>query len=100
MDAAIRQQVADQLHEAARSRVPIPPLTKTYGSIGVGDAYEIQLCNVGRHLLSGHRICGHKVGLSSKAMQLMLGVDEPDYGHLLDTMFVFEESELEITRFI
>ena len=56
----------------------------------VHDAYEIQLINIRRRLDEGRLIRGHKVGLSSKAMQEMMGVDEPDYGHLLDDMFVFE----------
>jgi 2-keto-4-pentenoate hydratase len=48
----------------------------------------------------GSLVRGHKVGLSSRAMQEMMGVDEPDYGHLLDDMFVFEETEVDTGQLI
>jgi 2-keto-4-pentenoate hydratase len=54
----------------------------------VVDAYEVQLINVRRRLAGGTSVHGHKVGLSSHAMQQMMGVDEPDYGHLLSDMAV------------
>ena len=60
----------------------------TWPDIDVVDAYEIQLLNIRRRLEAGARVNGHKVGLSSKAMQEMMGVDEPDYGHLLSDMEV------------
>ncbi len=55
------------------------------------DAYEIQLLNIRDRLASGAKVVGHKVGLSSKAMQQMMGVDEPDYGQLLAEMEVYED---------
>ncbi|MGD1110468.1 MAG: 2-keto-4-pentenoate hydratase, partial [Mycobacterium sp.] len=48
----------------------------------------------------GARILGHKVGLSSLAMQQMMGVDEPDYGHLLDEMQVFEDVPVKAGRYL
>jgi 2-keto-4-pentenoate hydratase len=86
-----REGAAKALWEAEQSRLAIPPLTQEYPGIDVVDAYEIQLINIRRRLAEGHLIRGHKVGLSSKAMQEMMGVNEPDYGHLLDDMFVFED---------
>ncbi|MEK8145908.1 2-keto-4-pentenoate hydratase [Streptomyces sp. M10(2022)] len=56
------------------------------------DAYEIQLINIRGRLAAGAGVRGHKVGLSSKVMQQMMGVDEPDYGHLLDDMVLPQES--------
>jgi 2-keto-4-pentenoate hydratase len=78
--------VADALAAAERDRLPIPPLRETYPEIDVVDAYEIQLLNIRRRLDAGAVVHGHKVGLSSRAMQEMMGVDEPDYGHLLSDM--------------
>ena len=95
-----RQTVADQLWEAEATRVAIPPLTETWADIDVVDSYEIQLANIGRHQRNGAVIRGHKVGLSAKAMQQMLGVHEPDYGHLLDHMFVTENEIVPMSRFI
>ncbi len=82
----VRDELAADLAEAERSRVPIAPLTTGNPDIDVVDAYEIQLINIRQRVAEGARVIGHKVGLSSKAMQEMMGVDEPDYGHLLDEM--------------
>jgi 2-keto-4-pentenoate hydratase len=86
LDSADREAAAALLWAAERDRAPIGPLTETFPAIDVVDAYEIQLLNVRRKLAAGARVRGHKVGLSSPVMQQMMGVDEPDYGHLLDTM--------------
>ncbi len=81
-------ELAAALADAERRRAPIPPLTETVPAFGVRDAYAVQRINVARRVAGGARIIGHKVGLTSPAMQRMLGVDEPDFGHLLDTMVV------------
>jgi 2-keto-4-pentenoate hydratase len=70
---------------------PNPSLRETWPDLDVVDAYEIQLLNIRRRLEAGSSVKGHKVGLSSKAMQEMMGVDEPDYGHLLSDMEVFSD---------
>jgi 2-keto-4-pentenoate hydratase len=93
-----RELAAKALWEAERTAEPIGQLTVDYPGIDVVDAYEIQLINIRRRLAEGRLIRGHKVGLSSKAMQEMMGVHEPDYGHLLDDMFVFEDDEVETAR--
>lgn len=85
-----RQAAASALEAAEAERRPIEPLTGTWPTIDVVDAYEVQLLQMRRRVADGALVRGHKVGLSSKAMQQMMGVDEPDYGHLLDTMFVAE----------
>ncbi|HTQ22988.1 2-keto-4-pentenoate hydratase, partial [Mycobacterium sp.] len=66
----------------------------------VVDAYEIQLINIRQRVAEGARVVGHKVGLSSKVMQQMMGVDEPDYGHLLDEMQVFEDVPVKAGRYL
>ncbi|MEO8814973.1 MAG: 2-keto-4-pentenoate hydratase [Mycobacterium sp.] len=90
LPTTIRGELAAELAQAERSRLAISPLTAAQPGIDVVDAYEIQLLNIRQRVAEGARIVGHKVGLSSEAMQQMMGVDEPDYGHLLDTMQVFE----------
>ncbi|MEW2352225.1 2-keto-4-pentenoate hydratase [Spirillospora sp. NPDC029432] len=86
-----RREAADRLWAAELERRPIDPLIETYPGIDVVDAYEIQLLNIRRRLAAGGAVKGHKVGLSSKAMQQMMGVDEPDYGHLLADMELRED---------
>lgn len=95
-----RAKLAADLAEAERSRVPIDPLTAAYPDIDVVDAYEIQLINIRSRVADGARVVGHKVGLSSEAMQKMMGVDEPDYGHLLAEMQVFEDVPVASSRFL
>ncbi|MCC3328465.1 2-keto-4-pentenoate hydratase [Nocardia abscessus] len=97
---AVRTELADELERAERERVAIDPLITRHPDIDVVDAYEIQLLNIRRRLADGARVVGHKVGLSSKAMQQMMGVDEPDYGHLLAEMEVYEDVPVEAGRYL
>lgn len=100
LSVAIRDELAADLAQAERSREPITPLTAAYPDIDVVDAYEIQLINIRQRVAEGARVVGHKVGLSSLAMQQMMGVDEPDYGHLLDEMQVFEDTPVKAGRYL
>ncbi|MFD8566867.1 2-keto-4-pentenoate hydratase [Streptomyces sp. NPDC059639] len=86
LDTAQRTAAAGLLRTAERDRTPIAPLAHTFPGIDAVDAYEIQLIGIRRRLAAGATVRGHKVGLSSEVMQRMMGVDEPDYGHLLDDM--------------
>ena len=95
----VRREVAAALVAAERDQRPIPPLRETWPEIDVVDAYEIQLLNIRQRLAHGATIHGHKVGLSSKAMQEMMGVDEPDYGHLLSDMAVFSSTPVSAGRY-
>ena len=56
--------------------------------ITVQEAYQIQIENINKKVSEGQRIIGKKIGLTSEPIQKMLGVNEPDYGHLLDGMIV------------
>jgi 2-keto-4-pentenoate hydratase len=94
-----RKEAAQALAAAEQDRAPIAPLRETYEGFDVVDAYEVQLINIRRRVEAGASIRGHKVGLSSKAMQKMMGVDEPDYGHLLGEMFVFEDDAIPASDF-
>jgi 2-keto-4-pentenoate hydratase len=88
--------LADRLRDAERDRAPIPPLVDSYPKLEAADAYEIQLHNIRRRPAA---VVGHKVGLSSRAMQQMMGVDEPDYGHLLADMRLSETTPVDATRY-
>lgn len=82
------KQFADQLAEAETNRIGTAPITSLNSELSVKEAYQIQLENIRRKLTQGQRIVGKKIGLTSLAMQNLLGVDEPDYGHLLDSMVI------------
>ncbi|MFE7356164.1 2-keto-4-pentenoate hydratase [Streptomyces sp. NPDC057543] len=94
-----RQQAARTLRSAEHSVTPVAPLTETFLGIDAEDAYEIQLLNIRRRLDAGAEVRGHKVGLSSPVMQQMMGVDEPDYGHLLDDMELRPETPVSAARY-
>ncbi|WP_072686908.1 2-keto-4-pentenoate hydratase [Rhodococcus marinonascens] len=99
LSSQLRTELANRLNAAERGRAPIGPVTTVHPDIDVVDAYEIQLINIRRRLQNGAKVVGHKVGLSSLAMQQMMGVDEPDYGHLLADMEVFEDQPVDTSRF-
>jgi len=80
------QQLAEQLYSAQENRTPIDPLTEMEPDISVDEAYAVQIENIKRKTESGHVISGKKIGLTSLVMQQMMNVNEPDYGHLLNTM--------------
>jgi 2-keto-4-pentenoate hydratase len=100
ISVAARDELAADLAQAERSRQPIAPLTAGHPEIDVVDAYEIQLINIRQRVAEGARVVGHKVGLSSLAMQQMMGVDEPDYGHLLDEMQVYEDVPVKSDKYL
>ena len=93
---AERATLADRLRVAERDRAPIPPLTEEYPKLDAADAYRIQLHNIDRR---DTPVVGHKVGLSSLAMQQMMGVDEPDYGHLMADMRLSEAEPVDARRY-
>lgn len=97
LDEGQLHAAADALRAAERDRVALPPLITTYPGIDAADAYRIQLLNIDKRSAP---VVGHKVGLSSAAMQQMMGVDEPDYGHLLADMACTEDEPADAGRYL
>lgn len=95
-----RSESIELLLAAYRSREPIDPLTDRFPGLTVDDAYAIQVGQVLRWQADGAVIKGHKVGLSSAAMQRQLGVDQPDFGHLTDAMFFLESQPIDSSTFL
>ena len=79
-------EAAGLLRAAQTERAPITPLTERYPGLDVAGAYAIQQVNLSRRLSTGRTLVGHKIGLTSAPMQTLLGVDEPDFGYILDDM--------------
>jgi 2-keto-4-pentenoate hydratase len=100
MDQPTRDGAARLLLEAYATGKPIAPLTSTYEAMTLEDAYAVQLLQIDELTGSGRTVKGHKVGLTSAAMQRLVGVDEPDYGHLLDDFFYLEHAPIPLSRFI
>ena len=97
---ALIAEFADQLWGAERSGVPVDPLTGGHPELDIEDAYAIQTHNVDRRVSAGAHIAGRKVGLTSRTMQELLGVNEPDYGVLFDDMFVEDGDEISLTNLV
>jgi 2-keto-4-pentenoate hydratase len=91
---------ARALYDARRTRVPIPPFTDDDPSLGMADGYAIQRELIELLLADGDRIVGHQVGLTSKPMQKMVGVDSPDYGPVLASTIYRDGDTIPASRFI
>lgn len=100
MDAGTRAAVADELYEAYSTKVAVDPLIARYPDMQVEDSYAIQLMQITRRLAEGRTIIGHKVGLTSMAMQRMLNVNQPDYGHITDDMYFLEHLPIDADQYI
>tara|TARA_R110001599_G_scaffold353462_1_gene592927 strand:- start:27293 stop:28096 length:804 start_codon:yes stop_codon:yes gene_type:complete len=79
-------EAVDILHNAERARVQVSALSLTYPEMDLEDAYAVQKAWVDRKLSAGRQVLGYKIGLTSRAMQMAMNIDTPDYGVLLDDM--------------
>ncbi len=93
-------RLSQELIEAGRTCTPVDNLTDRFPEISIPEAYVIQLRMVQTKVNNGEVIVGKKIGLCSKAMQELLGVNEPDYGHILNTMVVPQDQPILMTRLI
>jgi 2-oxo-hept-3-ene-1,7-dioate hydratase len=91
---------AERLHQAEKTRIQIRQLSLDHPAITIADAYAIQQAWIGIKVAEGRVVKGHKIGLTSKAMQSALGIDEPDSGVLLDDMFFADGGLVPSDRFI
>ena len=86
MDSATIEALGDALFDALRERRTLAPLTSRHADITVDDAYRISLRFLARRQAAGERVIGKKIGVTSKPVQDMLGVFQPDFGFLTDAM--------------
>lgn len=96
----IIEQAALRLDQAERSGTQIRQFSLEYPGITIEDAYAIQRAWVARKIADGRKLVGHKIGLTSRAMQVSSNITEPDYGALLDDMVFEEGTDIPISRFI
>lgn len=100
LDKNLIQQAAERLDQAERSREQVGQFSLQYPDITIDDAYAIQRAWVERKIRDGRKLVGHKIGLTSRAMQVSSNITEPDYGALLDDMFFDEGTDIPFNRFI
>jgi 2-oxo-hept-3-ene-1,7-dioate hydratase len=96
---ADRNKAADILIEARKSRKQAVQLSTTYPGITIEDAYAISTLVHRRAVAAGRKLIGHKVGLTSKAMQRSSNIDEPDFGYLHDDMLIPDGAKLAHSDF-
>ncbi|HZN48943.1 MAG TPA: 2-oxo-hepta-3-ene-1,7-dioic acid hydratase [Ramlibacter sp.] len=97
-DETIRT-LAAELHQSEQQRVQVEHFSKRHPGMTIEDGYAVSRAWVAMKIAEGRKVRGHKIGLTSRAMQLSSQIDEPDYGTLLDDMF-FEPGDIPSERFI
>ena len=92
--------LARRLLQADMTATPIEPLTSEVSDLTIDDAYAVQRAGRALRVAAGGRVAGHKIGLTSEAIQRQLGVDQPDYGYLLASMTVDGGAAIEVSGLI
>ncbi|EJM16986.1 2-oxopent-4-enoate hydratase [Pseudomonas sp. GM18] len=92
--------LGQQLHQALSNRQAVAPLTDTYPDMTLEQAYQVQLEMIQRRLDEGQKVIGKKIGVTSKVVMDMLGVDQPDFGHLLSDMLYADGAAIAIDGLI
>lgn len=102
MDAKVLDvdALAGRLDEAEKSRSQVGQFSLAYPQMTIEDAYAVQRAWVARKIAGGRRLIGHKIGLTSRAMQRSSNISEPDYGALLDDMLFEDGQDIPFQRFI
>lgn len=99
MDDHLIKALGDELHAALRERKPLQPLTGRHPELTLDDAYRISLQFLQRREALGERVIGKKIGVTSKAVQDMLDVHQPDFGFLTDRMQVADGSAVSLAEY-
>ncbi|NBA93652.1 2-oxopent-4-enoate hydratase [Pseudomonas sp. R5(2019)] len=94
------QIIGQQLHKALCAREALAPLTDTHPDMTLEQAYQIQLAMIQQRLDNGESVIGKKIGVTSKVVMDMLGVDQPDFGHLLSDMLYADGAAIAIDGLI
>ncbi|MFV3127103.1 2-oxo-hept-4-ene-1,7-dioate hydratase [Niveispirillum sp. KHB5.9] len=100
LDKHLITELAAKLDQAERTGIQVRQFSLDHPDIGIDDAYAIQRAWVEMKLAAGQKAKGHKIGLTSKAMQRSSNISEPDYGVLLDDMFFADGTDIPMSRFI
>jgi 2-oxo-hept-3-ene-1,7-dioate hydratase len=94
------QALAKELQISEETRVQVEQFSLRFPTMEISDSYAIQRAWLQIKLNQGRHIKGHKIGLTSRAMQISSQITEPDYGVLLDDMFFYDGADIPASRFI
>jgi 2-oxo-hept-3-ene-1,7-dioate hydratase len=95
-----RRRGAEAILGAKREKKAIPQLSCTFPNIEIEDAYRIQDLWVEARTAKGARMVGHKIGLTSRAMQMASKMTEPDYGRILDDALYNDGAQIRAEAFL
>ena len=98
MDQHLISELGDALYAALRTRQTLSPLTTHHPEISIDDAYYISLHILQRRLAAGEQLVGKKIGVTSKAVQDMLNVHQPDFGFLTDAMHYVNGASISLSQ--
>ncbi|MES2937262.1 MAG: 2-oxo-hepta-3-ene-1,7-dioic acid hydratase [Pseudomonadota bacterium] len=98
-DAELVQRLAAELEQSERTGVQLEQFSKRFPGMRIEDGYTVARAWVAMKFAQGRKRIGHKIGLTSRAMQQSSQIDEPDYGTLLDDM-LYAPGEIPTHRFI
>jgi len=98
MDANRIAALGDELFQALRERRALAPLTQREADLTVDDAYRISLHMLRRREAEGERVIGKKIGVTSKPVQDMLNVHQPDFGFLTDAMQFEDDATVSLSK--
>jgi 2-oxo-hept-3-ene-1,7-dioate hydratase len=97
-------ELAAELQQSQHARKPVEHFSKRYPGMSIEDGYRIGRAWVELEIAAGRTVIGHKIGLTSRAMQISSQIDEPDYGTLLDNMLYTAQAgqvlEIPMAHFI
>ena len=97
MDRQLITALGDELYAALRERRTLAPLSSRHADITIDDAYQISLHMLSRRIADGERVIGKKIGVTSKPVQDMLGVFQPDFGFLTDRMHMQDGATVSLS---
>jgi 2-oxo-hept-3-ene-1,7-dioate hydratase len=100
LNPTLHAELARELQESERTCQPLAQFSRRHPGMTVEDSYAIQRAWMDLKRAAGRTVIGHKIGLTSRAMQIASQITEPDYGTLLDDMLIRDGAEIEAARFL
>lgn len=94
------RRAADAILQAERTKVPTPQLSKLFPEMTIEDSYRVQDLWAEARIAAGASVAGHKIGLTSRAMQMASKMTEPDYGRILDDALYNDGAVIAASKFL
>lgn len=96
MDSTKITELANELYDCLQSLKTLDPLSEREPDMTIEDAYKVSLNIMEKRLAAGEKVVGKKIGLTSKVVQDMLGVHQPDFGFMMDSMHYPSGAEIDL----